>query len=222
MKALIVTGGQVPSFRILRRLSTEADLIIAADSGFDSAVKAGLDPDLVVGDFDSLENRAALAALPPGKILSFPKDKDDTDTEIALSAAASRGADYIMIAGGGGGRLDHLLAMARLFDRGCSSAREWHTRRESVYYIRRGEVARFRVRPDSIVSVFPAGGAKPCRGMKSSGLKWPLEGLDWREGYFGISNRAIQGDAEVLAGSSDLLIVLPVGSKCFFQDGKAF
>jgi len=221
MKALIVTGGQAPSFGLLRKLAAKADLIIAADSGFDSARKAGLGPDLVVGDFDSLESRAALAALPPSKILAFPMDKDDTDTEIALSTAVARGAEYIMIAGGGGGRLDHLLAMSRLFDRSETAPREWHTRRESVYYIRQDELARFTVLPDSIVSVFPAGASKACQGMKSWGLKWPLEGLDWRKGYFGISNRALQGDCEVLAGSSDLLLVLPVGSECLFKDGEA-
>jgi len=221
MKALIITGGEAPPFSLIRKLAREASLIIAADSGFDSARKAGVEPDFVVGDFDSLEDQAALAALPASKIINYPKDKDDTDTEIALSTAAFRGADHIMIAGGGGGRLDHLLAMSHLFDRSENAPREWHTSRESVYYIRQGELARLALVPDSIVSVFPAGASSPCRGMASSGLKWPLEGLDWPSGYFGISNRALGGKAEILAGSSDLLVVLPVGSECFFQECKA-
>ncbi|MFA5851816.1 MAG: thiamine diphosphokinase [Spirochaetales bacterium] len=222
MKALIITGGECPPSGLIRRLAERASLIIAADSGFDSARKAGIEPDLIVGDFDSVEDKAALAAFPVSKIIKFPMDKDDTDTEIAVSTATARGADYLMIAGGGGGRLDHLLAMSCLFDRGETAPREWHTSRESVYYIRQGELARFTLGQDSIVSVFPVGALEGCRGMTSSGLKWPLEGLNWPSGYFGISNRALGGNAEILAGSSDLLVILPAGSECFFQDGKAF
>ena len=221
MKALIVTGGECPPSNFIRKLAAQANIVIAADSGFDSARKAGIEPDFVVGDFDSIEDKARLTAFSEGKIAEYPEDKDDTDTEIALATAFAKGASHIMIAGGGGGRLDHLLAIACLFNRGAKTPREWHTNTESVYYIRHGEAVSFELEPGALVSVFPAGAAQ-SRGMNSSGLKWPLEGLEWDTGYFGISNRSLGKHVEISAGSCALLIVVPIGSECFFKDSKAF
>lgn len=221
MKALIITGGESPPPEFIRLLAESAPLIIAADSGFDTAQKAGVSPDLVVGDFDSIEDKRELARLPRGIVQEYPEDKDDTDTEIALDSAFSRGADHIVIAGGGGGRLDHVLAMYQLFRRGRKSPREWHTGKESVYYIRQDESIRLGIEVGALVSVFPAENGR-CFGMNSLGLKWPLAGLDWDKGHFGVSNRALADSVSIAAGSNPLLVVAPMGSECFFQDFKAF
>lgn len=211
MKALIVTGGEGPSPDYLRRLAASADIVIAADSGLDAAIKADVQPDLVVGDFDSLENLSRLETIPPERILRFSPEKDDTDTEIALSAAWSRGADYLIIAGGGGGRLDHLLAVTSLFARN-KTPHEWHTLHESIYYLVKGTSAIFGVASGETVSVFPAGGGG-SEGMSSTGLKWPLEGLRWEKGHFGISNESTGEKIGVSAGSSALLVILPAGGE---------
>ena len=211
MKALIFTGGEGPAPAFARRLAAAADLVIAADSGLAAAQAAGILPDLAVGDFDSLPDRSALAAMPEGSVLEYPAEKDDTDTELALRAAEERGADWIAIAGGGGGRLDHLLGVFSLFSRRSGPApREWHTGAESAYAIAAGETARFGAMPGDIVSVFPAG-LEGSSGMASEGLKWPLEGLVWDKGYFGISNMALGSSLGISAGASGLVVILPIG-----------
>lgn len=214
MKALIITGGECPPIRFLKRLASESDFIIAADSGLDAAFRAGIEPDLVVGDFDSIEDKSLLDGIPAGRKKSYPADKDETDTEIALQAAAERSADYVIIAGGGGGRLDHLIALLYLFNR-QDSPREWHTRKESIFFLGRGESASFALPPESIVSVFPIGSASV--GMRSSGLKWPLEGLAWGKGQFGISNRSTDRRVNISAGSNALIVVVPIGCECLFK-----
>ncbi|HWR10966.1 MAG TPA: thiamine diphosphokinase [Rectinemataceae bacterium] len=211
MKALIITGGECPTREFLRELAGEADIVIAADSGLDAAIRAEIEPDLVVGDFDSLEDRSGLASIPPDKIVRYPVEKDDTDTEIALAAARAKGADYLIVAGGGGGRLDHLLAVASLFSRSLPP-REWHTLHESAYFLETGESAIFEVYPKSTVSVFPSRG-EGSRGMSSLGLKWPLKHLRWERGYFGISNESEGERIAISAGTSSLLIILPGGCK---------
>ncbi len=215
MKALIITGGESPPPDFLKALALSADMVIAADSGYDTSLAADIDPELVVGDFDSLSDRGILSGLPAGKVLGYPRDKDDTDTEIAIKAARRRGADILAIAGGGGGRLDHLVAILRLFER-KDPPQEWHTQRESSFYLGAGKVASFSVNPGSLVSVFPLA-VELCRGMASRGLQWPLEGLAWERGYFGISNKSLGECVELRAGSSPLLVMLPLGSERIAQ-----
>jgi thiamine pyrophosphokinase len=209
MKALIITGGECPPPELLERLAAESELVIAADSGLDAARAAGILPDIVVGDFDSLKDMAGLDSIPSGRILAFSREKDDTDTEIALATAWENGSDYVILAGGGGGRLDHLLGIWALFSRGRTPL-EWHTGDESVYFLRVGESAAYKLPPGSTVSVFPARGDE-SHGMSSSGLKWPLDGLVWASGHYGISNQSLGGEVRISAGSGSLLIILPLG-----------
>ncbi len=211
MRALIFTGGEGPAPAFARKLADAADFIIAADSGLVAAKAAGILPDLAVGDFDSLPDRGLLAAMPRETVLEYPTDKDDTDTELAIRVATERGADWIAIAGGGGGRLDHLLGVFSLFARRPGLApREWHTGAESAYAISAGETVRFSAMPGDIVSVFPING-DGSSGMTSTGLKWPLKGLVWEKGGFGISNVASGDGLSISAGTSSLVVILPGG-----------
>ncbi len=211
MKALIITGGETPPEEFLRALAAQCAIVIAADSGFDAALRAELQPDLVVGDFDSLKAKSALEGLPKAKVLEYSRDKDDTDTEIAMKAAYERAASQVVLAGGGGGRMDHLLAIIRLFE-GSTPPAEWHTRKESSFYIHAGRETRVSVSKNSLISVFPLGAAL-CEGMHSEGLRWSLDGLVWGRGQFGISNRSFGEEFVIRAGTSPLLLMLPLGGK---------
>jgi thiamine pyrophosphokinase len=207
MEALLVTGGLAPPReRLASRFSSFA-LVCAADSGLDTLASWGLEPGLIVGDMDSLADRALLERFPGAEILRAPRDKDETDTELGLQALAERGAERIVLAGGGGGRLDHLLAIRCLFERGRQPRpAEWQAPGESVFLVAEGEAFSAEAMPGSIVSVFPlAGGASL---MSSEGLKWPLAGLSWGPGDCGVSNVATEGAFSVRAGRGDLLVVL--------------
>lgn len=79
--------------------------IVAADAGIKKLEKAGIKPDLIIGDFDSLGES------PTGEnVMTFPVEKDDTDTMLALKEAIKRGFDTVYISGGLGGELDHTVA----------------------------------------------------------------------------------------------------------------
>ncbi len=208
MTALIVTGGEGPPPDFLVVLARSADFIIAADSGLDAALAAGIAPHLALGDFDSLSDRRLLAGLGTAEILEYRRDKDDTDTELALSEAARRGYETILLCGAGGGRLDHLMAILDLFKRRLRP-REWYTNAESVHLITQGSVAKFCVLPGDAISIFHLGEDSILMG--SSGLKWKLQGLSWKPGQFGISNVAVDSTVMIKAGTSDLLAVLPRG-----------
>jgi thiamine pyrophosphokinase len=109
---LVFAGGEMaaPSTPL-----PQPDFVIAADSGLDHAESLGLTVDLLVGDLDSVTDEAlARARAGDTEIEQHPEDKDATDLELALGAAVRHGAGRIVVVGGGGGRMDHLLANAML------------------------------------------------------------------------------------------------------------
>jgi thiamine pyrophosphokinase len=201
--ALLVTGGDAPGLELIQHRLEECSFICAADSGLDVLISWGVEPDLVVGDMDSISDPAVLDRY-PGSI-RHPADKDDTDTEIGIRELRARGYQRILLIGGGGGRLDHLLAIRALFDRPWGQD-EWLTHRERVVRIAGGTI--FAVPLGSTVSVFPL--STGASGMASTGLKWPLDGLCWEPGEFGVSNRAVSSEICISPGTHPVLVVLPL------------
>jgi thiamine pyrophosphokinase len=220
---ILFTGAEAPDAAKIRKLMAEFSrrsnsegslcgqvLVVAADSGLHTAAAAGIRPDWIVGDMDSIDS-AELAAYPAEQVLRYPVDKDYTDTELAFSLLEEKGAAEIIIIGGGGGRTDHLFAIRSLFERDNPPAR-WLTAAEDIRCLCEGETLSIAKRKGfppvqtnaesqssgdqvsaekspQLVSVFPLGDG-PWKA-ESSGLKWPLAGVSWTRGFFGISNEAV-------------------------------
>ncbi len=111
MKYLIVSGGYIEDNIIEDTISQYSfDYIIAADKGIEAANKAGIIPDLIVGDFDSADNESVDYYKDKSNIIRLDTHKDDTDTEHALNYAISHEADFIIIIGATGTRYDHSIA----------------------------------------------------------------------------------------------------------------
>ena len=122
MRGLAIIGGEGPNPQQLKKIALGMDLIAAADSGLIAAEKAGIDPNWIIGDMDSLEEHTGdalkfLAGYPKDHVLTYPREKDYTDTELAINFLKEKGCKEITIAGGGGGRIDHLLAVYYLFEK---------------------------------------------------------------------------------------------------------
>jgi len=183
MKGILIIGGNAPVYNLVKKEFESAEIIIAADSGFDSALKMGVKPDIIIGDMDSIINEKLLNNYSSDKILKFPIDKDETDTELGIKYLMDNNYDEIIIIGGGGGRMDHFLAIVLLFDREFSPA-IWYT--NSTKFQKITGYCKIPFKKGNLVSFFPTGDGV-CR-MKSKGLKWPLDNLVWSRGDMGISN----------------------------------
>lgn len=105
----IVSGGKIDDELFYKEF--EPRHTICADSGLDNALKVGLIPDVVIGDFDSISSKGMIAIenLKIEKI-EFPKDKDMTDTDLAIEYAIKSGFEQITILGALGDRVDHSLS----------------------------------------------------------------------------------------------------------------
>ena len=216
MRGIAFIGGEGPEPGVLREIARGADLLVAADSGLVAAEDAGLQPDWVVGDMDSLGSAASRDALgrlekyPPDRVRRFPPDKDFTDTELALALLREKGCDEIWLAGGGGGRVDHLFAIRSLFERDECPDR-WFPGSGEIRCLREGGTLAAVLPSKSLVSVFPLG--REGWAAKSSGLKWPLDGLTWERGGFGISNCVVNDSFEIRSVRGRFMIIMPCVSE---------
>lgn len=108
MRVLILANGEPPSQMLLARLAAGHDLFLAVDGAALTAARLGVCPDIVSGDFDSLDLEAARALLPGAEFIPTP-DQNHTDLEKAFQIALDRGAAAITFAGAAGRRIDHTL-----------------------------------------------------------------------------------------------------------------
>ena len=213
MLGIIFTGGEGPPPGFARKLiegEAKNALVIAADSGLAAVENAGMKPEWIIGDFDSIDDEARLAAYPPQRVIRHARDKDYTDTEMAVSLAAEKGCDAVWIIGGGGGRIDHLFAIRSLFEREFFP-RRWVTDGADIRCMDAKEPPDelcLRLEKGALVSVFPLG-AGPWEA-KSAGLKWPLSGLPWDRGFFGLSNVAVDGGFSIKAQAGRFMVILPL------------
>jgi len=208
---IVFTGGESPASAVINRLPDGKEIfVVAADSGLIAAEESGFKPAFVIGDMDSLDDDSRLSAYPPERVIRYPHDKDYTDTELAFSLAMEKGCEDIWLVGGGGGRVDHLFAIRSLFERE-RFPRRWITNAEDIRCIdsktKQNELF-LNLEKGAVVSVFPLG-LGPWKAA-SKGLKWPLDGLRWDRGFFGLSNVAVTGDFSVKAETGRFMIITPI------------
>jgi thiamine pyrophosphokinase len=203
---LILTGGGPAPTTPL----PDADIVIAADSGLGLAAALAVHVDLVVGDLDSVDRSQLDAAIKDGvAVEEHPTNKDATDLDLALQAAVDRGATRIVLAGGGAGRLDHLLGIAMLLtdERWAGSAIEWHSG-SSITHVAR-DVLTLDTLPDDLVSLIPVSDEAV---VSITGTRWLLESIPLSRGTtHGISNEALGGSIDIKVHQGVVLAVITRG-----------
>lgn len=168
---VVLLGGEFVPTPGVDRLIAGARFI-AADSGIRHASGLGIEPELWVGDFDSvsMELRSAYPDVP---LAIYPQDKDKTDGELAVEAAIERGATALVLAGAfGGRRADHAflhLAFAiRLAEGGVPVVLT--SGRQEGYPLLPGETD-FAFTDSTMFSILAF---TDLRGLSLNGTKWPL------------------------------------------------
>lgn len=109
MNTLIITGGSLNISWATEYLNNKTyDCIITADSGLKHAKDLNILPTIILGDFDSLDE-GIIDSYRSNNILVYPREKDYTDTHLAILTALEQESDSITILGATGTRLDHML-----------------------------------------------------------------------------------------------------------------
>jgi len=151
-------------------------LVVAADGGAAGARHLGFAVDLLVGDGDSIEPSELARLVDAGvAIRRAARDKDESDTELAVAAAVELGAAAVVIVGAlGGRRFDHALANVGLLAHPALGGRPCcllspHSRIRLLTGPARLDLPG---RLGDVVSLLPFGDA--VAGVTTSGLAYPL------------------------------------------------
>ena len=181
---LVVVGGGTVDHDLLRDLYLAGGRIVAADGGADQVVAAGLTPEAIIGDFDSLQKPDSW--LGRTKLMRIP-EQDTTDFEKVLYSTA---APVTIAMGMTGKRFDHTLAALDAVTR--------YGRDRTIILVDESDLAMvvagnfsFEVEEGARVSVHPLA---PIKFRRSYGLKYPLDGIRLAPGErTGTSNTATDG-----------------------------
>ncbi|MGE5223040.1 MAG: thiamine diphosphokinase [Omnitrophica WOR_2 bacterium] len=210
MRAVIVANGEINISPQSTIIKGPEDVLIAADGGANSCRLLGLVPDVVIGDFDSLD-RDQLAGFEAAgtKIIKFPVHKDFTDLELAVQYARDQGIKDIVIFGALGARWDQTLANLLLpASPGFVSTQiRIMDGSQEIQLLRAGESLILAGAPGDIVSLIPIAGN--AGGITTQGLEYPLSDEPLLFGATrGISNSLLQDKASVHLKSGMLLCIL--------------
>jgi thiamine pyrophosphokinase len=118
MSALIIGSGNSIDKNIFKQEKVDADYIICADGGLEKADELNLLPDVIIGDFDSVNPDVLKKYMDMNiRTMKFPKEKDYTDMELAIEYALKMGFCNLTLIGASGSRLDHTFANAMLLEK---------------------------------------------------------------------------------------------------------
>jgi thiamine pyrophosphokinase len=179
--------------------------IICADGGYDTLVKFGVVPDLLVGDFDSMQSEIPRSI----RTIRLKREKDDTDFFVAVKEGIRLGfRDFELYGALGGERFDHsyanLCVLQYLCTQGCRAFISDGCRR--VFLLCGGRITISGMR-GAVLSVFPFG----CAACEVSyiGMKYPLENATLSsEIPLGVSNEITEDTAQITVHSGNALIIV--------------
>ena len=212
---IIVSGGNIHkdfALDFLKKNKTENTCLIAADRGVEFFMGTDLEPDVAVGDFDSLSAEGAkyMETLKHTEIRRLKPEKDDSDTQSAANYAIEQGTERIMILVATGNRIDHLMANFGLLMLGKTKQVQIVLVDAYNYMslIESGMILKKEEQFGKYVSFFPIEGE--VTGLTLKGFKYPLNSytLKVEDSGLTVSNEISDPEAEVTFETGKLLMIM--------------
>ena len=179
-RALVIANGEPPKKLRLQALVREANVVLCADGGANTALKLGVVPDAIIGDLDSVHTETLVKFR---KVPTYQDSNDETtDLEKAIAWAIKAKYDHVTVVGGSGKRLDQAIGNLGVLAKFYPDAvvRIVDDFGELTYV---GRALTFEAKKGEIVSLIPL---CRCEGIVTSGLRYALNGesleLGVREG----------------------------------------
>jgi len=205
-RVVIFANGELPDIDKARAILRHDDYVICADGGTRHALLLGIKPNLVIGDMDSTKKADLKKLRDEGvSIELFPRDKNETDLELAIDRAIELEPESIAIVAALGGRIDQTLGNIALVSnpRFANFDIQLNDGVEEIFFCR--DQARVHGGGGDIVSLIPWG--EPVPHIQTQGLKWALNDETLHpERTRGISNEILSDVASIKIGSGLLLI----------------
>ena len=195
----IVGAGECTELDIDKK---KGDLIIAADGGLRYLADAGIEPDIIIGDFDSLTD------IPEGEnVIRLNPVKDITDMHAAAEIGMDKGYSEYFIYGACGGRFDHTLAniqlIALLAQKGYIAS--LHDGKTVITALHNSSIS-FSEDYKGYVSVFSH--SDKCTDVNIKGLKYTLDNATLSNSFsLGVSNEFIGSASEISIGNGTAIVI---------------
>ena len=189
------------------------DYVIAVDGGLSYCSILNVEPDLILGDFDSVSEQEKLAVeqlkqTVPEKICQLPVCKDDTDMLAAIKKGLELGYTDFRIYAATGGRFDHTLANIQcLLYLKNHGAVGYLVDGTGMVLVLQNESVHFRKELEGTMSLFAL--TREAKGVTIHGMKYPLENTVITNDFpIGISNEFIGEAAEVSVEDGELVCMI--------------
>ena len=201
-RCVIIGGADIGRPERIRRYVRRDDYIVCCDSGLRHMEALGVQPDLIVGDFDS-HGRPNL----PIETIVLPCEKDDTDTVFAVKECLRRGFDEYVLLGVMGGRMDHALCNISILFMLESEHKRAMAADDYSEYMVAGHDTVFVADRYPFFSLLSLAGT--ARGITIRNAKYPLENAEITPDYqYGVSNEVLPGrTAEITVTDGRLLVI---------------
>ena len=195
---------------IKKNVLENTTFIIALDGGLVFCAEHNIEPDMIVGDFDSLppQKQVLLKNYPQDMIYKLACEKDDTDTLAAIRLAIEKGYEQFVIYGGLGGRLSHTIAniqsLMYLKERGLQGELVGDNSR---IFLIKDESVTLAAQDKGYISVFSY--SEVSQGVTLKNLKYEVEDAELCNSFpIGVSNEFIGKEADVSVKKGVLLVVV--------------
>ena len=208
-RIILFVNGEPPQESLVRKVLAPGDLVFCADGGAEYAVRIGLQPHRVIGDLDSISAGTLETLQAAGvRIDRYPREKDETDLELALQQACLESPETILLIGAFGGRPDHMLAnLLVLTQPRCRMIKIVLLKDDSqVTILHSGQDLTVCGNSGDILSLIPL--TETVCGASLEGVKWELRGERLMlGGRRTISNELAASFAKLKIGSGILAVI---------------
>lgn len=207
MKIIIISGGEPPRLEVIKRELKDSSFLICADSGANCLYNYEISPNYLVGDFDSINPEILKYFLNKDcKIDKYPKEKDFTDTEIALNKAIELGASEIIFLGCTGSRLDHTLGNIGLLLKCLDLKIKAYLKDDNNIIFMTNESIDLEGEKGKTFSLLAYG--NNVSGLTLKGVKYPLKNYELKVGDpLTLSNEFVEDKVSISFISGNLLIL---------------
>jgi thiamine pyrophosphokinase len=197
----VIANGEPPKKQLLLSLAQEANIVICADGGANTALKAGIVPKAIVGDLDSIHAEALVKF---HRVPTFENTDDETtDLEKAIAWAIKSKYDHVTVVGATGKRIDHSIGNLAVLPKFYPDAIvRFVDDMGEIQYI--GHELEFEAEKGAVISLIPL---NLCEGIVTEGLKYALRGEELQLGVReGTSNVVVSSPVSIKVKRGHLLL----------------
>ncbi len=201
---LIICNGELPSKKVLKKLLTEHNYILCADGGANHAKANKINPNIIIGDFDSIlpATKKYFKKVKQIKI----EDQNSTDLEKSLSYLLKEKILSATIIGATGKRIDHTLANFSILLKFHKKGMKLKIVEDDFEIFVATGRANFKTKIGQLVSIVPL---IESSGISTDGLKYSLKHESLTPGVReGVSNVAVKNNVSIVVTNGALIILI--------------